>query len=242
MLSDLGPAGTVARHAKPEERARPAGWVAQVLCRLAGHINDPVGESLRCRLEPWPGEITASGLHILLMWPKLDARASHCRLHSEGQIMSKATTLAATALQLSEAANRKGSPEHDALKSLVALLSQGDRDEVRLVAGDSEAVSLPRLVVDLLRQVSAVLDRGDGVVVSEVARELTTSEAARLVGVSRPTLIGLLDKGEIKSHRVGTHRRVALGDVLAYRRQRISQQREAYEALMAEQDELGIYE
>lgn len=97
-------------------------------------------------------------------------------------------------------------------------------------------------MVDLLRQVSAVLDRGDGVVVSEVARELTTSEAARVLGVSRPTLISLLDKGAIKSHRVGTHRRVALGDVLAYRRHRISEQRKAYEVLMAEQDELGIYE
>jgi len=156
--------------------------------------------------------------------------------------MSNATTLAATALQLSEAANRKGSPEHDSLKSLFALLAQVDSDQVRLVVGKGEPIAVPSLVVDLLRQVSAVLDRGDGVVVSEVARELTTSEAARVLGVSRPTLIGLLDRNEIDSHRVGTHRRVALGDVLAYRRQRISQQREAYEALMAEQDELGIYE
>jgi len=156
--------------------------------------------------------------------------------------MSKATTLAATALQLSEAANRRDSPEHDSLKSLFALLSQADRDEVRLLAGDGGSIAVPGLVVDLLRQISAVLDRGDGVVVSEVARELTTSEAARVLGVSRPTLISLLDRGEIKSRRVGTHRRVALGEILAYRRQRISQQREAYEALMGEQDELGIYE
>jgi excisionase family DNA binding protein len=80
------------------------------------------------------------------------------------------------------------------------------------------------------------------VVISEVVRELTTSEAARVLGVSRPTLISLLDKGEIESHRVGTHRRVALADLLAYRRRRVSQQREAYAALIAEQDELGIYE
>jgi excisionase family DNA binding protein len=147
--------------------------------------------------------------------------------------MSRASTLAATAVQLSEAANRQGSPEHDALKSLFALLSEASGDEVRLTVGDAEAVVVPSLVVDLLRHVSAVLDRGDGVVISEVARELTTSEAARVLGVSRPTLIGLLDKGEIESHRVGTHRRVALADLLAYRRRRVSQQREAY---------AGIYE
>jgi len=157
--------------------------------------------------------------------------------------MSNSTTLTATAIQLSGAANRKGSPEHDSLKALLALVSRLDRDEVRLAGGESAgSVAVPGLVVDLLLQVCAVLDRGDGVVVSEVKRELTTSEAARVLGVSRPTLIGLLDKGEIKSHKVGTHRRVALEDVLAHRRRRIEHQRKAYEALMAEQDELGIYE
>ena len=156
--------------------------------------------------------------------------------------MNTATTLAATAIQLSEAASRKDSPEHDALRSLLALISRADRGELRLDGGDAGSVALPGLIADLLTQVGAVLDRGDGVVVSEVARELTTSEAARVLGVSRPTLINLLDRGEIRSHKVGTHRRVALVDVLAYRRQRVQRQRQAYEALMAEQDEIGIYE
>ncbi|WP_127500074.1 helix-turn-helix domain-containing protein [Actinoplanes solisilvae] len=156
--------------------------------------------------------------------------------------MGSATTLAATALQLSETAHRKGSPEHDSLKLVHSLLSQADRGEVRLVVGNAGSVTLPDLMIDLLSEVCEVLERGDGVVVSELARELTTSEAARLLGVSRPTLTSLLDKGEINSHKVGTHRRVALTDVLIYRRRRISQQRAAYEAMMAEQDDLGIFE
>lgn len=156
--------------------------------------------------------------------------------------MSTATTLAATAMQLSEAATRKGSPERASLKSLLTLLSQVDQDDVRLDGGDAGSVTMPALLVDLLKQACVVLARGDGVVVSEVTRELTTSEAARVLGVSRPTLIGLLDRRVIKSHRVGTHRRVALGDVLAYRRRLIENQRASYEAMMTEQDELGIYE
>jgi len=156
--------------------------------------------------------------------------------------MGTATTLAATALQLSEAANRTGSPERASLKVLLALLARAEGEEVRLTVEGVGSVAAPGLLVDLLRQVSAVLDRGDGVVVSEVARELTTSEAARVLGVSRPTLTALLDRGEIKSHKVGTHRRVALQDLLAYRRRRVAQQRATYEALMAEQDEFEIYE
>ena len=156
--------------------------------------------------------------------------------------MSTATTLAATAIQLSAAASRKGSPERDSMRSFLALLAQADGAEVRLCAGDAESVVVPDLMVDLLRQVCVVLERGDGVVVSEVARKLTTSEAARVLGVSRPTLIGLLDQGQIKSVKVGTHRRVALEDLRAYRRQRLDGQRTAYAALMAEQDDLGIFE
>lgn len=110
------------------------------------------------------------------------------------------------------------------------------------MAGSTDDVAVPELVIDLLRQIGAALGRGDGVVVSEIARELTTSEAARVLGISRPTLTSLLDKGEISYHRVGTHRRVALQDVLAYRRHRIAQQHARYEALMAEQDKLGIYD
>ena len=152
------------------------------------------------------------------------------------------TTLAAKAIQLSEAATRPGSPERDCLKALQQLISHRDGEQAHLLIEGAGSVVVPDLLVDLLSQVCAVLDRGDGVVLSEVARELTTSEAARVLGVSRPTLIALLDKGDIASHRVGTHRRVALGDVLRYRRQRVAQQREAYEAIMREQDDLGIYE
>jgi hypothetical protein len=45
--------------------------------------------------------------------------------------MSNATTRAGTALQLSEAAATKGSPERESLKSLVRFLSEADRHEVR---------------------------------------------------------------------------------------------------------------
>ena len=56
---------------------------------------------------------------------------------------------------------------------------------------------------------------------------LTTSEAAAILGLSRPTLAKWADEGRIPSHKAGTHRRFKREDVFAFREQRRIEKKQA---------------
>ncbi|UKA58574.1 helix-turn-helix domain-containing protein [Arthrobacter sp. FW306-2-2C-D06B] len=68
-------------------------------------------------------------------------------------------------------------------------------------------------VVDLLGR----LGRGDAVTVSSVEEMLTTSRAAELAGISHTYLRNMTDRGEIPVEYRGTHRRIRLADIMAWR-------------------------
>ena len=83
-----------------------------------------------------------------------------------------------------------------------------------------EQVELPRPVVYLFIRILDELSQGHAVAVhtlADVEEEVSTSKAARILGMSRPTLIDLLEKGHIPYRMVGTHRRVPVVGLLAYK-------------------------
>jgi excisionase family DNA binding protein len=72
-------------------------------------------------------------------------------------------------------------------------------------------------------------------------KELTSKEAADILNMSRSFLVKLLDRGDIPYHRVGTHRRLNVDGVLAYRELRAKRRREKLRELteLSEQLEGG---
>lgn len=124
---------------------------------------------------------------------------------------------------------------YDALTAEEAL---NPRPRHYLVGGlDDDPVELPREVYEALLHVVDAMRKGLSVTVSPTSQVLTTQQAADLLGISRPTLIKALDEGRLPYTRSGTHRRIALTDVLEYREQRRQAQYAAINALSVDVDE-----
>ena len=89
-------------------------------------------------------------------------------------------------------------------------------DETGEIAEIVLTPALSRLLIEVLRHI----DSGDAVTLVPVYQMLTTQQAADILNVSRPYLIGLLERGEIDFHSVGRHRRIKAENLFEYKRKR----------------------
>lgn len=124
---------------------------------------------------------------------------------------------------------------------LEELAREGEPLRVRLTReGREETVALPAgavpLIVDILRGIAA----GRSVSILPSSAELTTQQAADYLNVSRPFLVRLLDEGKLPFRMVGTHRRVRVEDVVAFKDAIDRDRRAALDALTEEAQLLGL--
>lgn len=106
--------------------------------------------------------------------------------------------------------------------------------------GATQNFVLPAAAVRMLTDILVYLAEGRGVSILPTNTALTTQQAADMLNVSRPYLSRLLTEGKLPFHMVGTHRRIALRDLLAYREQRDARSRAARDRLVAEAQELSM--
>jgi len=107
-------------------------------------------------------------------------------------------------------------------KKMKEILGAGGKGEHQLKItllqdGCEKTIAVSESEVPALREVFALIAKGKAVTVLPTEKELSTQQAADLLNVSRPFLIGLLERGEIPYRTVGTWRRLRLADVLAYK-------------------------
>lgn len=140
--------------------------------------------------------------------------------------MARPTEIATITAEPDEAAELHSLAEH----------LDGGGGAVALKDALGHEVELPRSVARVFSELVRELADGNAVTIVPTEAELTTQQAADLLNLSRPYLVRLIDANEIASSKVGTHRRVLLGDVLEYKTRR-DEGRDAVLRRMAERVE-----
>lgn len=123
-------------------------------------------------------------------------------------------------------------PLIDDVQTLRAALDNSTED-VRVT------LTLPRRSAE---KVLTLLDaeRTTGAVVIPIKEVFTTTEAATILGLSRPTLMKLIESGEIDHVKVGTHHRVPAQAILDFQQARQARREKAAEALAEFSNQIGM--
>jgi excisionase family DNA binding protein len=131
----------------------------------------------------------------------------------------------------------------NALRALTRGVQEGHQARVRLQAEGAPGevtATLPREAFDILLEVLGQMANGNAVTIVPVHAELTTHQAAEILNVSRPYLIGLLEAGKIPHRMVGTHRRIRFTDLMAYKQQDDARRDEAVAELTRQAQDLDL--
>ena len=84
------------------------------------------------------------------------------------------------------------------------------------------------------------MGKGNAVKIVPLKKELTTTEAAEILNVSRPYLVELLESGKIPFRKVGVRRRILYQDLMVYKQQIDAQRMSALAELAAQAQELNM--
>lgn len=130
----------------------------------------------------------------------------------------------------------------EAMRALEGHPVTGESLRLQVAAAGKEVTTLelPAAAAGPLLAILKAMGNGRSVAVSETESEITTQQAADLLNVSRPYLVGLIDGGTLPARMVGKQRRLPLKDVLAYKRDTQAKRRAVLDELAASDQELGL--
>lgn len=107
------------------------------------------------------------------------------------------------------------------------------------LVGDSAA---PPGAAAAFERVLEAMAEGGGVAVAPLDAELTTQQAADILGVSRPTLVKYLEDGTLPFRTIGVHRRIRAVDLFAYLEQERAQRDAALDEMVEINQQAGLYD
>jgi excisionase family DNA binding protein len=141
-------------------------------------------------------------------------------------------------------------PEQGLARSSSESLSHflpGDTQPVRLrledpQSGEEICTTVPAAAMRVLTEALTQMAAGHPVTLVPLQADLSTQQAAELLGVSRPYFVKLLEQGRIPFRKVGEQRRVRYHDLLRYLEEYEGGATVAASQMTAEAQDLGLYE
>jgi excisionase family DNA binding protein len=109
-----------------------------------------------------------------------------------------------------------------------------------LKINEEQTITIPSNILPQLTEILHQIAQGNKIKIVPIKQELTTTEAASILNVSRPYLVDLLESGKIPFRKVGVRRRILYQDVIAYQENVDAQRRETLAELTAQAQELNM--
>lgn len=137
--------------------------------------------------------------------------------------------------------------EHDASlakksgRQIARVLAKTAGDlKLQIEGDDSETIEIPYAALRLLANILAQMAQGNAFTLIPIHAELTTQQAAELLNVSRPFVIGLIENHELPCRRIGTHRRILFKDLTDYKSKMDAERLNVMAELTREAQELNL--
>lgn len=131
--------------------------------------------------------------------------------------------------------------ETESLTRLLAAMRMEPSQGAMLVGPDETRWELPAEAYRVLREVLEAMSQGLAITVIPQHTMLTTQEAADILGISRPTLVKLLENDSMPYERRGRHRRLRLVDVLEYQSAARATRRGKLDVLVKDAEKHELY-
>lgn len=98
------------------------------------------------------------------------------------------------------------------------LLGDSNETAVTLTVSGNESQEIGDALSQVIQQVLHALAQGQRIEIQTSPQYLTTTMAARRIGISRPTLMKAIRSGELPAFKVGSHFRIRTGDAEVFRK------------------------
>jgi excisionase family DNA binding protein len=115
-----------------------------------------------------------------------------------------------------------------------------DETDEEQAGSEDQMLSIPASAFRLLSEILKEMARGNAVTIIPVQAMLSTQQAADILNVSRPFVVSLLESGKIPYQRLGSHRRIRLSDLMAFKGKADAAADRVLRELAEETQELGL--